>query len=363
VDDETGPGAVRRRIVEAIRRDGPLPFDRFMDLALYSAGGYYDRPPVGAGGDFVTSPHVHPWFAYGLALAFGEMHEALGSPEPGRIVEVGAGDGTLAAQLLEILEDGGPLEYVAIERSAGARSALARRGISVRESIEDLERIDDALVVANELLDNLRFRRLRRRGGGVVEIRVGLDGERLVEVETSADGDPDLTEAVGRAPADRAEVFVPTGAAAFLDALAARMHHSYALLIDYSAERGSDVHGYRAHRVAEDVLDRPGSVDVTAGVDLDRVEELARAGGLRVLGRVSQRSALLALGFEDWVRASRDRTASAPSVHTRAWASRNRATLLIARDGLGAHRWLLLATPGLPAPRWLNDALERPSTD
>ncbi len=350
------PDAVRRAVVDEIRATGPMPFDRFMELALYGDGGYYQTHPVGT--DFVTSPHVHPWFGFAIALAFGQLHELLGAPAPATLVEVGAGDGTLARTLREILATAGPLRYVAAERGSAAAAALGRLGVETYPSIERVTRIDRAVVVANELVDNLPFARVRRTGRRAVEIRVGIAGDRLVEVET-----PIRPELVPFADVE-GDAVAPVGALAFVDALADRMRDSYALLIDYSSERGRDVHGYRSHRVIEDVLERPGAVDVTAGVDFDAVEARARERGLVVLGRVTQRAALRALGFDGWV--DRDRAAhddSEPGRRARAWAARNRASLLVAREGLGAHRWLLLATAGLEPPRWLAAALERRPSD
>jgi SAM-dependent MidA family methyltransferase len=337
-----------------------------MELALYAPGGYYERPPIGPKGDFVTSPHVHWWFAYALGRALGQLQEGLGDDRLAHLIELGAGDGALARDLLEMLRDAGPVEYVAVERSAGARAALAGLGLDARASVEDLGPIEGALVFANELLDNLPFRRVRRRPeGALVEVRVGMRADRFVEIETEADDAlAVLAPAIVPALEPDDEVTVPTGALALVDVLAERMRDSYALLIDYSTERGHDVHGYRGHRVIEDVLDRPGTTDVTAAVDFDVVEARARQRGLVVLGRATQRAMLLALGFAEWADAERIRASALGGAKaTRVWAARSRASVLVEPDGLGAHRWSLLATPGLPVPDWLDAARDRPSSD
>jgi NADH dehydrogenase [ubiquinone] 1 alpha subcomplex assembly factor 7 len=348
---------VRERILQRIRETGPIPFDAFMELALYDEEGYYARPPIGIAGDFVTSPHVHWWFAYGLTAGLGHLHDGLGAPHPIRLVELGAGDGTLARQILEILAGAGPLEYTAVERSAAGRDTLARLGVRTVASIGGIERLEDALLFANELLDNLPFRRIRTRAdGALVDVRVGAEGDRLVEVETPTDQAAGVAE-----PTPGTETVVPTGALDLVDSLAELMRHAYALLIDYSAERGREVHGYRDRRVIADVLGDPGTTDITAGVDFDLLEARARVRGLEVLGRVRQRDALLALGFASWVERERgDRsTARGAATATRSWAGRSRASLLLDDRGLGAHRWLLLGTPGLPSPAWLEEAKER----
>ncbi len=352
-----------RAILEAVHDHGPIRFDEFVELALYGPGGYYDRPPIGRHGDFVTSPHVHWWFAYALAAALGELHERLPEATPPRLVELGAGDGTLARQLLEILAEAGPIDYTAVERSAGARRLLARTGVRVASSLEEVGSLDRTLVFANELLDNLPFRRLRRTGDGLVEIRIGAEGGRLVEVE--AEPERPLPESpLELEPGE--EAVVPVGALALLDDLTERMRDAYALFVDYAAEGGAKVHGYRRHRVVGAVLQAPGSTDITAGVDIRVLERRAVERGLVVLGRVTQRQALLALGLDDWARAERDRgrnPAIDRGVAAWVWADRSRATLLADPSGLGAHRWLLLATPGRPPPPWLDRARHHPSTD
>src|SRR6476620_1711810 len=112
-----------------IREHGPVGFDAFMELALYGPGGFYERPPVGADGDFVTSPHVHPIFGAFVARALEPLREALANDGDLRLTEVGAGDGTLARQVLEAIH---AVAYSAVEVSPGARAALdAIDGIGV----------------------------------------------------------------------------------------------------------------------------------------------------------------------------------------------------------------------------------------
>ncbi|HSL16075.1 MAG TPA: SAM-dependent methyltransferase [Actinomycetota bacterium] len=354
---------IAERIRGAIAERGPISFAEFMDLALYGQGGFYDDPPVGRVGDFVTSPHIHWWFAYAVAKALGELHEALGDPSPARVVEVGAGDGTLARTLLDIVRDAGPVDYVAVERSAGAIELLRELPVRTATALDDVAPIRDATVFANELLDNLPFRRVRRRDGGLVEVRIDALGHAFVEREVPAE--EDLRADAGSA-GGHDETIVPTGALAFIDELARVCERSYVLLIDYAeadVPSSDRVHGYRDHRVVADVLSNPGTTDITAGVNLDAVAARASADGLDVLGRVSQRDALVALGFRGWAERQRERQASLLAdgrdvEATRCWESRSRATLLLEPAGLGRLSWLLLATPGLPRPPWLELAAE-----
>ncbi len=335
------------QVADAIRRaigdHGPITFAEYMELALYGPGGYYEHPPVGPTEDFVTSPHVHPVFGALVGRAVRELHEALGGPVPLHIAEVGAGDGTLAAQILGEL-DGIDVDYEAIDVSPGARSAFTT--IDGIRTAHDLT-AGPHVVVANELLDNLPFRRVR----GDREIRIGLDGERFAEIEAPWEGEP--------GPAD-VETIVPVGAFAFIDRLVQTLARGYALLIDYGGigSPGGDIHGYRHHRVVEDVLADPGSSDITAGVDFAGIARRAEERGLVPFPSITQHDALLALGFEEWQREELARQTALLDDRNgleavRTWTGRSQATLLIDPSALGRFRWLLLASPGLPPPSWL----------
>jgi SAM-dependent MidA family methyltransferase len=351
---------VHAAIVEAIRDHGPISFAEYMELALYGEGGYYEDPPVGADGDFVTSPHVHPVFGELLGRAIAELRSALEDPSPFRIAEVGAGDGTLARLLLDALGPG-DVRYTAIERSPGARTALsAIEGVTARETLTGAD--DPHLVLAHELLDNLPFRRVRGTLEGPREVRIGTIGDRLVEVLTDPDPGSEIALAATGLEPDE-ETVVPDGAFAFVDELSRVLTHGYALLIDYGevGSVGGVTHGYRGHRVVDDPLDTPGEADITAGVDVAAIAARAGSGGLTAFPVVTQHRALMALGFEAWVREELARQVSLLDERdglgaVRAWTGRSRATLLADPASLGRFKWLLLASPGLPAPAWLETA-------
>lgn len=352
---------VAERIRAAIRERGPITFAELMEHALYGPGGFYERPPVGPEGHFVTSPHVHPVFSRLVGVALEELWVALGRPVPFRLVEIGAGDGTLARELIGGFARGGiETSYTAVEISPGAREALSGlAGVVVAERFADLSPVDGGAVFANELLDNLPFRRVRRRDR-LVEVRVGAEGDRLVEVETTCEDE--LAElAPALEPGE--EAAIPVGALGFVDELATGLTSGYALLIDYGALEGpsGEVHGYRRHRVLADVLSDPGGADITAGVDFGLLVRRAASRGLVHFPPVRQWAALSALGFEGWAAGELARqtdllTQGRGLDAVRTWEGRGRARLLVDPGGLGRVHWLLLATPGLPAPSWLERA-------
>ncbi len=315
-------------------------------------GGFFEQPPIGPDGHFVTSPHVHPVFAELLGRAIVDLHGRLGEPRPFRVTEVGAGDGTLARQLVDHLRDL-DVAYTAVETSPGARRALdAIDGIQVAERLE----ASPQLILANELMDNLPFRRLRGTASGTKEVMVGLDGDRFVEHL----GDPSSGDdvALGRRRGSRAS----RGSA--------RIHRGDRRPARPPRLRAPDRlrRGGRAGRATARVSGStgrsrtsstgPGMTDITSGLDFELIGAHAEKQGLIAFPSVTQRHALTALGFDHWVHEqlrwqAELLTAGKGLDAVRAWSGRSRATLLVDPSALGRLRWLLLATPGLDAPSWM----------
>lgn len=344
---------VSESIRAVIETEGPITFAEFMELALYGPGGFYEQPPVGEKGHFVTSPHVHPIFGHLVGVAIEGLWAVTGERLPLRLLEVGAGDGTLAKQIIETLAEL-PIEYTAAERSPGARERLSELGLRVVEDIGEEIQPFTGCVISNELLDNLPFHRVRGTENGAVELRVGFEQDSFVEVEAQCPKDLAVACPV-LAPGD--ETVVSLAAIEFIERLSQILLDGYALLIDYGNGRAGDAHGYRAQRVVTDVIGAPGTTDITAGVNFAFIREQAEALGFQVFGPVSQKAALEALGFRTWAATQRVRQRSlladgAGAEAVKAWSDRNKASLLVDPAALGALRWLVLATPGLPQPPW-----------
>src|SRR5262249_22902754 len=160
--------------------------DVFMEAALYGEGGFF-ASGQGARRDFVTSPEVGSLFGVCVARALDEFWHALDEPDPFLVVEAGAGSGRLARDVLHAQpECASALRYVLVERSAALREEqrkllpleppdealgpFARRGGEdapvpelragpVAASLAELPALEApvAVVLANELLDNLPF--------------------------------------------------------------------------------------------------------------------------------------------------------------------------------------------------------------
>ena len=161
-------------ITAEIAERGPMPFERFMELSLYHPKGFFggDQLRSQRGGDFLTSPEVSPIFGETLARFVSAERDRIG--EPFRVVEVGAGSGSLLRPLLDAIE----VPATVVEASPAARASLATLSpdVEVRTDLPDKVR---GVVIANELLDNLPMALAQRVDGEWRERWVGRDGDDL----------------------------------------------------------------------------------------------------------------------------------------------------------------------------------------
>ncbi len=184
-------------IAEAIEAAGGwISFERYMDLALYAPGlGYYSAGAhkLGSGGDFITAPEVSRLFGRCVAR---QCAEVLAEFSSGSILEVGAGSGRLAVDVLQRLETLGqvPARYLILEISADLRE---RQRDLLRATLPHLlDRVRwldappkpfDGVILANEVLDALPVARFRWRDSGVEELGVACQDHGFVEASRPAD--------------------------------------------------------------------------------------------------------------------------------------------------------------------------------
>jgi SAM-dependent MidA family methyltransferase len=310
---------IRGRIAEA---GGRLPFDRFMETALYAPGaGYYvnGTRKFGAAGDFVTAPEISSLFSHCLA---NQCAQVLGLVRDGCVLEFGAGSGAMAADILARLQvlDRLPQRYQIIELSPELqqrqRETLQRRVPDLLGRVEWLERLPSpgwrGVILGNELLDAMPVHRFRRTAQGWEELLVGdRDGglQTLWGAPVSDGLVPalDILESrVGAlAPGYSSEINLRLGG--WMKALAEVLQQGVLLLIDYGYSEREYYHPQRhdgtlichfQHRAHDDPLCLPGLQDITANVDFSAVAHAALDAGLSLAGYTTQGNFLINSGLQ-----------------------------------------------------------------
>jgi SAM-dependent MidA family methyltransferase len=298
---------------------GWIPFDRYMDLALFAPGsGYYvsGQRQFGEAGDFVTASGISGLFGATLARQVGQVLEA-SAPV---VLEFGAGNGRLAADLLNALGDQ-VQRYEILEVSPALRALQAE--VITTQAPEHAQRViwRDRLpttfsgcIVANEVLDAMPVHLVAWTANGILERGVMANGDALAFADRPAQGK------AGQAARELASrhlispVSLPylseinLAAAAWIRSLADFLDCGVALLVDYGfpareyyhaqRNRGTLISHYR-HRTIEDVLAMPGEADITAHVDFSSLAEAATEAGLDLLGYANQAGFLIDCGITD----------------------------------------------------------------
>ncbi len=323
--DELGERERLHRVSVALDRaagGGFLPFDRFMEIALYSEpDGFYARPrsPLGPTGDFYTAAHVHPIFGRAIARRIRAVRNAVAPKGPFRVVEMGPGDGTLAASIIPDLADlaapDSPLNYVIVERSSALRDRTIERiaplaraagiGLTSLTSV-GADGPFAGVVLANEFLDALPVRRLRWSGSVWHELGVRREGKRWVVAEdgeaASVPGAP-----LPHSASPGATLEISPMAEGFVREIADHLTVGLTALIDFgmserellAAHPSGTLAGVREHREVPDPLSEPGASDLSAFVNFDRIRAAATKAGLHEISFRSQAEALGAWGFAD----------------------------------------------------------------
>lgn len=309
-------------IAEISAAGGVIGFDRFMELALYAPGlGYYaaGARKLGAAGDFVTAPEISPFFSRCLAR---QCAQVLDRVPGGDILEVGAGTGVMAADLLAELErlDSLPVNYFILELSPDLQQ---RQQQTINEKVpllatrvKWLNGLPDpgftGVVLANELLDAMPVHRFRAGDRGLEEQYVAWDG-RQFQPRWQGLNSPVLLDALNRIQAQLGRFSegyqseVNLRLKPWMDELGRRVDQAAVILIDYGYSRKEYYHPERStgtlichfrHQAHDDPFKLVGLQDITANVDFTAVAETGMAAGFELSGYTTQANFLLGSGLD-----------------------------------------------------------------
>ena len=339
--------AIARHIASSPTRR--ITFAEYMDLVLYHPDyGYYATNAVNIGpqGDFFTSPHLGADFGELLAEQFVQMWEIMGRLGQFTLLELGAGQGILAADILGYLYRHYPdffeaLNYVIVERSAALRQEQQQRLYKFGEAFgkdfvlrlrwASLEEIPSGIIgccFSNELVDALPVHQFVIEKGQLQEIYVTtpissakdppcprsfmeVTGEpsvpmlakyfNLVKIELPSSAYPD---------GYRSEVNL--AALDWLSMVSTRLQRGYLLTIDYGypasryyspARHQGTLQCYYHHLRHDNPYINIGRQDITAHVDFTALELWGEVCGLNKVGFTQQGLFMMALGLGDRIAA------------------------------------------------------------
>jgi SAM-dependent MidA family methyltransferase len=317
---------LRDHLAAAINAAGGwLSFERFMDLALYAPGlGYYSggAEKLGAGGDFTTAPEVSRLFGACVAAQCAEVLREIG---PGSVLEIGAGSGRLAADLLARLETLGqlPENYWILEVSADLRQRqrehLEKWLPQLLHRVHWLDRPPaesfDGVIVANEVLDALPVARFRWHLSAVEELGVEIRGQEFAWGARPANAAMlrfcrELSDVAGPWNDGYVSEYCPR-LGAWTRAVTQPLRRGAVLWFDYGLPRaqyylperhdGTLVCHFR-QRLSDDPFANIGLQDISAWVDFTCVAEASRESGFELAGFTTQAHFLAGLKIDREMR-------------------------------------------------------------
>jgi SAM-dependent MidA family methyltransferase len=311
---------------------GWISFARYMELALYAPGlGYYSAGSrkLGVQGDFVTAPELSPLFGRCIARQLAQLQgEGLHT-----VLEIGAGSGALAAELLlEMAALGStPDRYLILELSGDLRQRqqqiIEQRAPTLLERVQWLEVLPakiEGVILANEVLDATPATVIATRGGEILEASVSyhVDQDAFHWIDTKASEGVRLATAALSLPNDGYRTEINLTARALVASLARLLTRGVMLFIDYGFPAREFYHPQRSngtlmchyrHHAHEDPFAFVGLQDITTHVDFGAVAAAAHEGGAALLGYTTQANFLINCGITDLL-------AQTPASDARAYA-------------------------------------------
>jgi SAM-dependent MidA family methyltransferase len=270
-----------------IRRNGPIPFHRFMEVALYHPEhGYYrgTRDPFGKQGDFFTAEQIQPVFGILIAARIRELFRAMGAPNDFTVAELGAGRREMAEAFAE-------WRYIPVDLDSPAPP----------------DRIT-GVIFSNEFFDALPVDAVTYEAGVFREQRVTFGDGRF---HWSAGGivgeEADRYLRAYYPPPEEGRWYeVNLAALRWMERIASTLTKGYVLTVDYGFTRAESVRfpagtlmGYHRHTAHEDIFTEPGDRDITAHVNFTALQESGDALGLAVDRLETLAQTLLAAGAAD----------------------------------------------------------------
>ena len=329
---------------------GAIPFSEYMEHVLYAPGlGYYSAGCIkfGEQGDFITAPEISSLFSRCIARAIAPVLTQLSSTA---ILEVGAGSGKMAADILNELTE---LEfdvdrYYILERSAELRERQQQTIANIAPTLLDkvywldtLPTSFSGVVVANELLDAMPVQRFKKQNKSVVELYVAIQDSQFIWQEIESLNSRlesrvfKIEKDLGSEFSDGYQSEVNFAAEDWLASINDILEKGYILLLDYGYPEKEYYHEQRSqgtlncfyqHGRHENPFLYPGLQDITAHIDFSNLADtvlnlrtnsgsnsgsnlgIATIPGLRLNGYTTQAQFLMASGLMDMMQDSVNNT-------------------------------------------------------
>jgi SAM-dependent MidA family methyltransferase len=318
---------LEKKLIDRIKADGPITFRDFMEAALFDPSlGYYNtaRQKIGSEGDFYTSSNVHPAFGSILAKLFSELRE-VSFADPFTIVELGAGTGQLAADILSAIRDEYSsllprIQYLLVDTSPAMRE-LQRGKLAEFSSetrfckLEELENVR-GIIFSNELFDALPVHRMVLANGKLNELFVTVSesgsGFSFMPSQASTSRLEEYLRRMNARLREGQAIEINLDAIDLLARVAKVLKEGFLITIDYGDEasklwspdrRAGTIRSFYRHQLVDSPLLRVGDQDITASVNFSALVEYGADLGFEKVSYERQTAFLMRMGLIEKIAA------------------------------------------------------------
>ncbi len=320
----TGRKELIKVIKDRINKNGSISFRDFMDMALYYPElGYYTSPKVKIGGygDFYTASELDRAFGELLAKQFIQIYNEKVKERPFQIVEIGAGKGYLAYDILNYLRNNNSevfknTKYIIIEKSPyhiDIQKEVLKDFENV-EWIQDIIDFDDesinGVIFSNELFDSFPVHLIRKINGKIYEVFITVDDDDNIK-EVLKEANEEIIRYINELNIkilEGMQTEINLDAKDYIQKIGKKLNKGYVITIDYgypSAElyKSYRMRGtllcYHKHKYSENFYENVGLQDITSHVNFSALKYYGRLAGLEFLGFTDQAHFLTNLGLLD----------------------------------------------------------------
>ncbi|XP_026434124.1 protein arginine methyltransferase NDUFAF7 homolog, mitochondrial-like isoform X1 [Papaver somniferum] len=325
-------------------RGGPISVAEYMEEVLTNpkAGFYINRDVFGSGGDFITSPEVSQMFGEMVGIWAMSLWEQMGQPEKVNLIELGPGRGTLMVDLLrgsskfekfmkslnihmvECSPTLKKLQYNAlkcteeVDTGSGDKTVVSMFGgapVSWHATLEQVPSGLPTIIIGHEFYDALPVHQFQRASRGWCEKMVDVADDASFRFVLSQQPTPATLYLMKRctwatkediAKLDQIEICLKGMDLTQTIAKRIGSDGGGALIIDYGSDGivSDSLQAIRKHKFV-DILDDPGSADLSAYVDFASIRNSAKEASeeVSVHGPMSQSQFLGFLGINFRVEA------------------------------------------------------------
>ncbi|GLB58184.1 class I SAM-dependent methyltransferase [Cytobacillus sp. NCCP-133] len=292
-----------------------ISYAEYMEQALYHPEyGYYkkNKTKIGPEGDFITSSNISD--IYGRTVAKWFYKEALNHRLPYQVCEIGGGNGRFAKAFIEEwnLISSDKLHYYILETSPYHRQ-LQREQISFSENIRQIESLNKispfkGMIFLNELFDALPVHVIEKTREGLSEIMVTINEGQLTEIAVPLKDKAIklYLEESGLVLSGRQRIEIPLNMEPMIKDIADTLDQGMVLTVDYGytneewgepARRDGSLRGYYRHMQFNNILERPGEMDITSHIHFDSLIRIGEKHGLQYVFKMRQDEFLLSAGI------------------------------------------------------------------